>query len=359
MRFWYAVIGLVSIITVTVMAWLVLSPTPRPTRAIAAPQHVAKKITAVVIPPKTSAVDHALTITAVGDIMLDRYVRETVRKNGPSFPFGKIQSELNGDIVLGNLEGPFTDQASVATNDHLIFTFDPALAPSLYDVGFTTLSLANNHALNFGQTGLTTTRQILTNAKLESFGDPGNKHGFGVTQEINGRRIAFIGYHGLVTGRDNILDDIREAKVNGLFVIVMSHWGVEYQLTPSAKQIADAHALVDAGADLIIGAHPHVVQPFEIYREKFIAYSLGNFLFDQYFSSDTLEGLLLRLTFDNNVVGIELIPLVTVNGQVTRLDGARRDTLLERLASSSTVSSKLQEQMRHGRLTIDYVQPTD
>lgn len=288
--------------------------------------------------------------------MLDRHVRETIVKNGPAFPFEKIRSELNGDIVLGNLEGPFTDRASVATNDRLIFTFDPALAPVLSQVGFTTLSLANNHTLNFGQAGLDATRETLATAKLGSFGDPANKHGFGLTQSINERRIAFIGYQGLMTGRDTMLDDIREAKTSGLFVVVMAHWGNEYQLTPSTKQIADAHAFIDAGADLIIGAHPHVIQPFEVYREKFIAYSLGNFLFDQYFSPDTLQGLMLRLTFDDDVLGVELVPLVTVAGQVTRLDGAKRDTLLERLATTTTISSDLKNQIRKGRLTLSYDQ---
>lgn len=359
MKIWIVALGLATIAAIIGVGILVTFKSPSLV-AVTVINTVSSPPASITEPtPSTNTGSRALTVTAVGDIMLDRYVRESVQKNGSTFPFAKIQSELNGHIVVGNLEGPFTEQPSVATNEHLIFTFDPALAPTLKEVGFTVLSLANNHTLNFGQAGLESTRQILATASIQSFGDPANQHGFGLVQEVGGRKIAWLGYHGLVTGRDTIIEDIREAKAAGLFVIVMAHWGIEYQLAPATKQIADAHALIDAGADLIIGAHPHVVQPFEIYQGKFIAYSLGNFLFDQYFSVDTTQGLMLHLTFDDSVVGIEFVPLVMIAGQVTRLTGASRDTLLERLASGSILTAEQQNHIRQGRLTLPYVQPTN
>lgn len=292
-------------------------------------------------------------MVAVGDIMLDRYVRTVLKTKGVEYPFAAIKPVLvDHDVVLGNLEGPFTKNASVATDTRLIFTFDPNIAPTLTDVGFTDLSLANNHTLNFGQTGLDQTRQVLRSAGLNYFGDPSNRHGFGFIREVAGRKVAFIGYNALSKGVATILSDIQEARGLADVVVVVPHWGNEYQLKFNNRQQSEAHQLIDAGADLILGAHPHVVQPFEIYKDKFIAYSLGNFLFDQYFSSDTLEGLMLRLTFSPESLAIILVPIVTERGQIHLLTGARRDTLLARLAKDSDVQGSLREEIKQGRMII-------
>lgn len=291
-------------------------------------------------------------LTVGGDIMLDRNVRQSIAKRGRTYPFEAIRSELNGDIVLANLEGPFTDSTKYAVSGGaLIFTFDPALAPVLKDVGFTTLSLANNHTLNYGQAGLDNTRRVLREAGLDFFGDPRNAHGFGIVKTVAGHRLAFIGYHGLVVGLETILADIREAKAQELFVIVMPHWGAEYQLGIQPRLQEQAHQLVDAGADLIIGAHPHVVEPIELYNDKLIFYSLGNFLFDQYFSEDTLEGLMLQFTLRANSTDIELQPIRTTDQQVRLLTDERRDAMLERLAKDSAIPTELRTQIKTGHLS--------
>lgn len=292
------------------------------------------------------------TLTAVGDIMLDRHVRTTIQQHGPYFPFESIRQQLEGDVVLGNLEGPLTDHASVATDTHLVFTFDEGLAAVLKDVGFTHLSLANNHSRNFGQAGLDNTRRVLQAAGLNYFGDPLNRPGYDLVTTESGQSVAFIGYLGLTAGLETVLDQIRQAETRGDYTIVMTHWGSEYQLGISVKAQRQAHQLIEAGADLILGAHPHVVEPFEIYHGKLIAYSLGNFLFDQYFSEDTLQGLLLRLRFNPETIDLELVPIRTTDRQVERLAGPARQSMLDRLARDSIVDERLREGIRTGKLTI-------
>ncbi len=293
------------------------------------------------------------SLTVVGDIMLDRYMRTTIQKNGADFPWKNIKDQLTGDVVLANLEGPFTNHASVATDTHLIFTFDPSLAPSLKTNGITTLSLANNHSYNFGQSGLDQTRQTLEVAGLNYFGDPKNKSGFINRQTINGKTISFIGYIGLVSEFPAILDDVALAHKRGDYVIVMAHWGTEYNLNASSRQRTDAHALIDAGADMIIGAHPHVVEPVEIYNGKFIAYSLGNFIFDQYFSFDTQQGLMLKINFSDGQTKISFIPLDLTKSQPKIDDEVNRTKMLLRLAKDSLVTESQRAEIETGKLTLN------
>lgn len=293
------------------------------------------------------------TMRIMGDIMLDRYVRASTVTKGKDFPLAKIRDDLAGsDVVVANLEGPFTNQPSVATNSHLIFTFDPAMAPVLKSNGLTMLSLANNHTLNFGRAELDHTRAVLRSNGLDFFGDPSNLHGYGIIKNISGVRVAFLGYHAFAKGLDTILADIQEAKQQADFVVVMPHWGVEYALHFSAKQQQDAHAMIEAGADVVIGAHPHVVEPVEIYQGKFIAYSLGNFLFDQYFSRDTLEGMILSLSITGKNVSVNFIPVKTIKQQVTLLTGQERDALLARIASTSVVTDSQHQDIMAGQLVV-------
>ncbi len=293
------------------------------------------------------------SLTAVGDIMLDRHVREQMKVKGNMYPFAKIAPQLKGaEVVLGNLEGPITANRSVATNNHLVFTFEPTVAPILKRVGLTTLSLANNHTLNFGQSGLISTRAALKKSGLEYFGDPKNRTGYHLTKTINHQQVVFLGYHGLVGGLDTVLLDVQRAHQKGEYVMVMAHSGVEYSLMFTARQQQDYRRLIDAGADLIIGAHPHVVEPLEVYHGKLIAYSLGNFIFDQYFSADTQQGLLLNMIFSSSTMTINIIPLLASNGQVAAAVGTVKTKLLERLAKSSVVTSAVRDNIRAGSFII-------
>ncbi len=116
---------------------------------------------------------------------------------------------------------------------------------------------------------------------------------------------------------------------------VFVHWGAEYTHVPSDRQRSLAHAFIDAGADLVIGAHPHVVQPVEIYNGKVIFYSLGNFVFDQNFSFATMHGLMVGVDWTHDNTRFELIPVSIRRGQVTVADGKERSAVLETVIDSS------------------------
>lgn len=293
-------------------------------------------------------------LTIVGDIMLDRNVWGKIQKYGAEYPYAKITDQLTGDVVLANLEGPFTSSTNHAvTGGSLLFTFDESLVPSLKTAGFTTLFLANNHTLNHGQTGLDNTRDLLTTNHLESYGDPKNRLGHTLTKALADEHVTFIGYDNLDGTIDNVLIDVRTAHARGEYVIVTPHWGAEYQLGIQPRLQTQAHQLIDAGADMILGGHPHVVEPFEIYQGKFIAYSLGNFIFDQYFSYDTQEELMLKLHFEPTDISIDIIPMTSVASQPIVATGTAKTKLLQRLADNSLVTDKQKTEINNGTLTIE------
>ncbi len=258
------------------------------------------------------------SMLVVGDIMLDRTVfTHTKRANDFNHPFLLIDPLFQEpyDIRLANLEGPITDFTSVAETSRFTFTFHPNFVGPIKK-RFDMVSLANNHTTNFGQKGLDQTRKRLTDAGIRFFGDPDNAAAFiSTTTSINGITFGFVGYHQLVEkGFDRVILDIKKLDKEVDVVIVMPHWGVEYVTDkPSSLQKKEGQAMVDAGADVIFGAHPHVIEPIEIYKEKFIFYSFGNFIFDQYFSQETSEGLAIKAVFEkvDGVVTphVELIPL--------------------------------------------------
>lgn len=294
------------------------------------------------------------SLTAVGDIMLDRYVWTKIQSKGTMFPFANIQNRLKGaDVVLANLEGPFTSSKKHAlTANTLFFNFDPVMAPILKKVGFTTLLLGNNHTLNQGQAGLDSTRAVLKKNGLEYYGDPKNRSGNTLTKTLNGEKVTFIGYDNLDGAITNVVADVRAAHKRGDYVIVTPHWGTEYQLGIQKKLQTQARQLIDAGADMILGGHPHVVEPFEVYKGKFIAYSLGNFVFDQYFSVDTQQELMIKLIFSPSSVTINLLLMFSKNSQPSTANGMIRQKLLDRLANTSAMSQTLRDGIRHGSITI-------
>lgn len=294
------------------------------------------------------------SMNIVGDIMLDRNVWSAIQKNGRAYPFAKMTSQLKGaNIVLANLEGPFTSSTKHAVpGGSLVFNFDPSMAPNLKQAGFTTLLLANNHALNQGQKGLDSTRTILKKNGLEYFGDPRNNTNFHLTKTINGEKITFLGYDNLDGKITTVLTDVRNAHRKGEYVIVVPHWGTEYKLTIQPALQQQARQLIDAGADMILGGHPHVVEPFEIYKGKFIAYSLGNFIFDQYFSYDTQEELMLKLQFSPTTITVKVVPLLSTKSQPAVATGSVKTKLLNRLAANSVVPANIKNGIRAGSFTI-------
>ncbi|MEI6040205.1 MAG: CapA family protein [Candidatus Berkelbacteria bacterium] len=295
------------------------------------------------------------TVLAVGDIMLSRDVDERMDKYGRDYPFLQTSNlTKNADITMANLESPFREGDS--TQEAMVFGAEKASIQGLIAGGFNVLDLANNHFGNQGQPGMNLTFNLLKQNKIDYFGA-------GLTnidarkpliKEINNVKIAFLGYTDVdlipntyVAGNfagvstmdlDNLKTDITKTKKSADIVIVSMHGGYEYSPFVSDRQREFAHTAIDSGADLVIGHHPHVVQGVEFYKGKFINYSLGNFIFDQPWSTETQQGLVAKYTFAlNKLVKIELIPVHIKDWSQPNLvtDQTEYETIFKRIFASS------------------------
>ncbi|MCX6766145.1 MAG: CapA family protein [Candidatus Moranbacteria bacterium] len=244
-----------------------------------------------------------IKILFLGDIMFDRYIRQVAKRKGYDFVFQDVDNLLKEkDLVVANLEGPLTDNKSVSATsefgerNNYIFTFDPQVAPILKNHNINLINLGNNHILNFRQNGLEQTKKYLSDAGVKYFCDKDIRYTlYKIPASPAGGHnttLSFVCYNQFESDAvEKALADIGEVKKSADVVILYAHWGKEYETKADAKQKELAHKFIDAEADLIIGSHSHVVQEKEIYQGKTIYYSLGNFIFDQYFNSETMKGL--------------------------------------------------------------------
>ncbi len=275
------------------------------------------------------------SLVAVGDIMLARHVgRKMIDAGNWNLPFLKT-AELteSADIVFANLESPFTEGGQTVFAG-MMFGADPQAVAGLKTAGIDIVSLANNHFGNQGQAGMSYTFQLLTQNGIGFVGAGENfdqAHQAKIV-EAGGLKIAFLAYDGVdstpqsyAAGADSpglakwdviqLQKDIKVVQVQKPDLLIVSlHAGNEYVYQPRQDKVDFAHAAIDAGADLILGHHPHSIQTIEKYKEKLIFYSLGNFVFDQMWSEKTKQGLVVKLTFvGNELKGFDLIPIYIVN----------------------------------------------
>jgi poly-gamma-glutamate synthesis protein (capsule biosynthesis protein) len=254
-----------------------------------------------------TADESLVEILAVGDVMTGRGLADT-----PDI-FGQVSSTLqSSDLTIGNLEGAISAAPVPADSVWLHLPLDTPSA--LSDAGFDLLGVANNHALDAGRVGLAETQRLLRAAGLEPV-----ESAQAVVREIDGLRFAFLAWNDLGDpDRDPLLAAVRGARAEADIVVVLVHWGREYQRHPSLPQRELARELLDAGADVVAGAHPHVVQDVQVVqpatasdRTRLVAFSLGNFAFDQGWD-DTGQGLGLRLLFDaGGLRAAQALPLWT------------------------------------------------
>ena len=267
------------------------------------------------------------TLLFVGDVMLSRGVGAKMKaENDWAYPYRKIVDTLRAaDLTIGNLECPVSDGGK---NQHHLYSFraDPKALAGLKDAGFDVVSLANNHMYDWGAPALLDTLRRVREAGMQTLGAGRNdlEAHYPLVVDLEGVRLAFLAYVSVApqdaaAGPDHpgvawleterTLVDIRFARQLADVVIVLPHWGIEYAKLPSNEQIELAHRMVEAGADLVIGSHPHVVQPLEPYRGRWIAYSLGNFVFDQK-PGVTRQGLMLKITLrGKQVAEVMMIPI--------------------------------------------------
>src|SRR3989344_1281894 len=305
------------------------------------------------------ALRREVSIIAFGDIMLDRNVRKLMGEEGGMYPFSNI-TELfpDNDIIYINLEGPITPFPSKTIdfrNKTLQFTFATTTAPLLKRLGFTLLGLANNHTYNFGKSGFYYTKQFLVENNLDYFGDPLNENELSIIKEINGMKIGFVGFHEFGSKEyTKVFDEIKRLDPETDFLIVTPHWGVEYNTSFTNEQQTYARAFIDAGADLVLGAHPHVIEPIEIYKDKVIFYSLGNFIFDQDFSYNTMHGLAVHIALNPERVEYSLLPLALAKAQASLTPQADYEKIIGTLSKTAVASVEIQEGIKTGAFSLPF-----
>lgn len=276
--------------------------------------------------------DSKILLYAVGDIMLDRgveYKIEKVGNNDFKFPFLKISEDLKkADILFGNLESVISNKGKKVGSVNS-FRAQPLAIEGLTYAGFDVVSVANNHVFDYSLEAMEDSFQRLKDAKIDYAGGGFNEEEAvsGKIKEIKNTKIGFLAYcnsalgsrywkatpeqAGIILAGQKDLEktkkEIAQLKKNVDILVVSYHWGDEYTQEPNVFQISVGEALVDAGADLVIGHHPHVVQPVTDYKNGWIAYSLGNFIFDMGFSEDTMTGLLLKVVIEEKKIK-EVIP---------------------------------------------------
>ncbi|ASF40573.1 capsular biosynthesis protein [Halobacillus halophilus] len=265
----------------------------------------------------------------VGDMMFGRNVKEVTERKGTDYLFEKVAPYFeSADYVTGNFENPVTLEGKsydeIDKSIHL--SADPSAVEALKDANFSNVNLANNHAMDFGPEGLLDTVQTFEDKELDFVGAGKDLE---AAQQIdykktNGLKIATLGFSDVyVSGfraleynpgiaaadPESFLPLVREAKENADMVVVNIHWGAEYDNKPHPRQQEMAKAIVGAGADVIIGHHPHVLSPVEVYDNSVIFYSLGNFIFDQGWSRTRDSALVNYDLMEDGTGRFEILPM--------------------------------------------------
>lgn len=286
-----------------------------------------------------------------GDIMIDRNVAKAMGSQGLDYVFKNLKGQENrffkgADLFIANLEGPFAP-SRIQTSKSIAFRFDPVWAPQLKKYNFNIVSLANNHTYDMGVKNIGYTRSLLAKNNIGYFGDQlreGTAYTWFATNTPE--TIAFVGVENVThepdkTALKKALDD---ARAKAKYVIVFPHMGTEYKQISNTAQRNLYHWLIDNGADAVVAAHPHVVEESEVYKGKPIFYSLGNFIFDQYFSKETQEGLSIGLTLqDGKVKNVYYFPMYSVKSQNYLMNGKRREAFLKWMGESSRLGDKIIE----------------
>lgn len=273
--------------------------------------------------------EKVFTIHALGDMMLDRGVKARVKgigNNSYDFLFDKIRDTLDqADIVFANLEGSISD-VGADTGKPYSFRFEPAVALALKNAGIDVVSLANNHMLDWGRDSLCATITHLNNAEIGFVGAGCNateaEAPYIIT--LGNTTLGFLAYTEFYQGAhatdtragmtEYSIKKIKE-RIQSLkqdhdvdLVFVSMHWGDEYKTRAVPGQVSVGRELIDAGVDVVIGHHPHVAQEIERYGNGWIIYSLGNFIFDQSWSEETMKGLMAEIQVKNKRI-YDIVPI--------------------------------------------------
>ena len=253
------------------------------------------------------------TLIAVGDIMLGRYCNvQMLKQKDFRYPFLKTADlTSSADIAFANLEAPLVENCPT-TPTGMIFCARPEAIQGLKFAGFDILSLANNHILNYGQKGLKQTQTFLSSSNI--LYTPLSSSNNLAIKQVNNTKFGFLSFDLVTYPQTPFLSLISQISPTVDILIVSLHWGVEYQKTPTSQQKDLAHQIIEAGAKVILGHHPHVIQPVEEYKSGLIFYSLGNFVFDQFWSEETKKGIVAKIIFaGKEIKSYETLPIYISN----------------------------------------------
>jgi poly-gamma-glutamate synthesis protein (capsule biosynthesis protein) len=315
-----------------------------------------------------------VSMVAVGDIMLSRNVAAKMRDAGdPLLPFRNVSTLLDGsDLNFGNLESPLapTEEGGIAGEaldergtawdgiiggKSLVFAAPNKSVQALSRYNFRLVAMANNHALDQEEAGLTHSIGRLSANNIQVAGAGGSLEEAWQAKivELKGRKIGFLAvsyaswnygtgerndYVARIEDLDRLRSRVRTLKSQTDYIVVCMHAGEEYTGEPVPAQVEFAHAAIDAGVNLVVGSHPHWLQPFERYKSGLIFYSLGNFIFDLDSSPATREGAAVRLVIGtNDLLDAQVFPIEIENSCCPRL--ARPDEIpraLRRMGLTST-----------------------
>jgi poly-gamma-glutamate synthesis protein (capsule biosynthesis protein) len=324
------------------------TPIPTPTPAFLEPEKVPPLALADIFPPRDLSglrldPSRLRTVIATGDVIPARYTDVTVRQRGDDFLYTVAATReitSDADLTVINLEAPLLSWCPYHDSG-LVFCGRPGFTEALTAAGVDIATLENNHIGNYGAEGVAETEATLTAAGI----DIADRDTLAV-REVRGLKFGFLAFNGVerTLDREAMVARIQATRPQVDVLAVSFHWGAEYVSLPQvAPGIAEdyppdlAHLAVDAGADWIIGNHPHWVQAVELYKGKFIAYAHGNFIFDQMWSYETRVGVIGRYTFyDDTLVRVEYIPtLIEDYAQPVPMEGAEAQAVLDGMKSAS------------------------
>jgi gamma-polyglutamate biosynthesis protein CapA len=317
------------------------------------------QLTQTKINPTDSVFKSNVTVYFTGDVMLGRKVNSLL-DNGVNV-FSNVDGMFkNSDGAVVNLEDPMTT-STVAYKNTIPLKANPKYAHVLKDNNIIVACLANNHIMDYGDAGLNDTITAL-NATGMNFTGAGNnidQASKPVYLNIKGRKITILNFMdnttftgfspsemaaatsnspGYAPADWNLVkSSIDEAKKNSDVVVVFFHYGNEYDTQPNSYQIALSHQCIDEGADMVIGSHPHVIQPVETYHGKPIFYSLGNFVFDQS-NTATHDSLMVEMDLNENNMNVKVHPMELVNSAPQLMDNSSADQVLEKLENESSLN---------------------
>ncbi|HEY4832001.1 MAG TPA: CapA family protein [Waddliaceae bacterium] len=290
----------------------------------------------------------SLKILFAGDLMLDRGTKSTIKRNGPAFLFGNIKPFLsNVDFSIANLECVIAETSLKPLAKRFVFLGNPEWLSAIHDNGITHLNLANNHSFDYGEEGLRQTVSNLNKYGIQPIGfNAKNSPGCLPTIiEKNEIHLAIFSSC-FLEQQDTLICNESASVLSGkirafkkihpdYLVFVCLHWGIELKSTPTPEQIEQAHLIINAGADAIIGHHPHVVQTIEHYNGKYIFYSIGNFIFDNNYPPSNTGIFGIFSLSKNGIASVDIIPFTMVHSKPILMSPEESTLFIKEIGSVS------------------------